>query len=147
MNWFPIHNNAFHIPNTMIEQYSPNVVGWPERMNLCAAISIKQTCCLMWSHQSPPPLTPYFIKNKSQKVFWMKTSTCMDGSLRSQRKLCGNDTRTLSHHPYILSSRCAGNHSIESGKLKEAMLWTVYMFINERWLLSCVFIAFLMSTP
>ena len=49
----------------------------------------------------------------------------MDGNLKIQPKTGGNDTTTLSHHSYILSSRCAGNHVIESGKLEEAMLWTV----------------------
>ena len=43
----------------------------------------------------------------------------MDGSLKIQPKTGGNDTTTLSHHTYILSSRCAGNHVIESGELEE----------------------------
>ena len=32
----------------------------------------------------------------------MKTSTCRDGTLKKPTKLDGNDTTTLSRHPYIL---------------------------------------------
>ena len=32
----------------------------------------------------------------------MKTSTCRDGNPQKPIKLDGNDTTTISHHPYIL---------------------------------------------
>ena len=93
--------------------------------------------------------TPHNIKNKSQKFSEGKQAHVWMEASKTNPNQVGMDTTTLSHHPYILSSRCAGNHIIESGKLEEAMLLTVikrhvYKLKWLLWLLSCVF---LMNTP
>ena len=79
----------------------------PHRWSLPAYASVGSICLHLvfygWcSMLSPQPQKKKYW-NESQNVFWTKTSTCRDGTLKKNTtKQNRNDTTILSCYPYIL---------------------------------------------
>ena len=73
----------------------------------------------------------------------MKTSACRDGTLKKPTKLDGNDTTTLSHHPYILCHFAATYTNmvcvlVVCRGLWKAVLWVVlgvYVDVHGEWVM------------